>query len=143
MPRNLPAGRRPFTGVNTRALVTGVAFGFLPLLVLQVAVSLLVRKTVPAGASLTDYPSALLMLALARFVAMSLGAYVAARASLDRNPLRHGVLAAMILMLLAMVIGLIRPLGLAGAVDLLIATAIAIAAGWWGARAATRRAAVA
>ena len=83
------------------------------------------------------------MLAMVRFVAMALGAYTAARMTLDRNPQRHGVLTAVVLLLVAMTVGILRPLGIPRALDMMLAVATAAAAGWVGSRSAVRRAALA
>ena len=117
--------------------------GLLPLAAIQVALGALMRATIPAGAPAGDYPSVLLALALSRAVAMSIGAYAAARATLGRNPDRHGVLAAMLLTLAAMALRLVQPLPIPSFLDLLVAMGVAAVAGLWGARAAARRGAAA
>ena len=134
--------RRPLSGIQPRALLIGLAAGLLPLAGLQLALSVVVSHSLPAGAKASDYPTLLLAIGMARFVAMAIGAYAAARATLDSSPLRHAVLAACLLTFVAMGVRLVRPLDVAPLLDLLLAIAVAAGAGVWGARAAARRGAL-
>src|SRR5256885_14087339 len=101
--------RRPLTGIQPRALLIGVAAGLLPLAGLQLLLSSIVSHSLPAGAKASDYPTLLLAIGMARFVAMAIGAYAAARATLDSSPLRPAVLAACLLTFVAMGVRLVRP----------------------------------
>lgn len=135
--------KRPLKGIDARTIVTAVLIGLIPLVVIQVLLSQIAKRTLPADATISAYPTFLMTLVAARFVPMALGAYAAARAQLDSSPLRHGVLAAQFLMIVAMLAGLVGPLGLPAPVDFTLAFATAIAAGLYGAKAAVRRASAA